>query len=98
MRLKVYLLHKSGLEFTAAYWSEPIKPRKDCRSASVTGSSGCTLRVLGIEIGDMSLMYCVWLMRMELSGCCSILSPVKVKFLFLCDPNGNMSARACNRF
>ena len=84
-------LHMPGRLLTAACWSDPMTALKLCRSSSDTGSSGFILRSLGMEIGWMLLMYCVWLIHMDWSGCWSMRRPVKVKILFCWDPKGNFS-------
>ena len=46
-------LFRSGLVCTAAYWSDPIKPRSKCRSASVTGALSWARRSGFREMGLM---------------------------------------------
>ena len=58
------LLERSGRVFVAAYWSEPIRPRRWPLSASVTGKLGCVLRWTSIGIDGIFRTYADWLKTM----------------------------------
>ena len=84
-------LQRSGRLLTAAYCNDPMRARNSCLSESVTGSSGLLLLSRETVMWWISLIYCVWWIWIDWSGCWSILRPVKVKFLRLCDPKENFS-------
>ena len=82
------LADTSGSVFTDAYWREPTKARRLCRSSSVTGAVGVFLRSLTIGIGLVSFTYCSWLTQMDWSFFWEIRSPVKTNSLCFLLPNG----------
>ena len=56
---KLSFAERSGRVLVAAYWILPTRPRSACRSASVTGVSGESLRSRLMSMDGISSTYCV---------------------------------------
>ena len=81
-------LERSGLVWTAAYWSDPTNPLRLCRSSSVTVDSSWVFLIGVMEIGWMLFTYLACESWMLLSGNCCMSIPVNVNDLDFLDPKG----------
>ena len=70
---KLSRLDRSGLVFTAAYWSDPIRARRSCCSSLVTGLSISFLRSELTWMGSILDTYCYILLLWESDAVVGIL-------------------------